>query len=170
MNRIHITFTPVYAANPTTLGISDGIDPSIGLPQITITSLGLTFGGPSVEPQGRGDTLGLLSDIYSLLVGDHSLKFGGEFRRFINSNFTGDTGTFVFNTLNTFLADEVSSFISTPGSRPICIFVSAAGGCVLDSWKINPKLTAELGFRLEWNGTPVEAENRPVIFQPSSVC
>ncbi len=168
LNRIHITFTPVYAANPTTLGISNGISTSIGLPQITITSLGLTFGGPSAEPQGRGDTLGVLSDTYSLLLGSHSLKFGGEFRRFVNSNFAGDTGTFVFSTINTFLADEVSSFSVTPGSRPSRIFVSAAGGYIVDSWKVSHRLTAELGLRFEWNGTPVEAENRLVAFQRSS--
>ncbi len=168
LNRIHITFTPVNAANPVKFGISDGNDAAIGLPYITISSLGLTFGGPSGEPQGRGDTLGVVSDTYSLLHGNHSFKFGGEFRRFINSNFAGDTGTFVFSTLNTFLADEVSSFNVTPGTRPSRIFVNAAGGFAVDSWKISPRLTAELGFRFEWNGTPTEGANRLVTFQPSS--
>lgn len=165
-NRVHITFTPSFAANPTTFGISNGINSSIGLPQITITSLGLTFGGPSAEPQGRGDTIGVVSDTYSLLKGNHSLKFGGEYRRFINSNFTSDTGSFTFNNLNTFLADEVSSFTVTPGNRPSRIFVNAMGGFAVDSWKISPRLTAELGFRFEWNGTPTEADNRLVLFDP----
>jgi hypothetical protein len=167
-NRVHITFTPSFAANPTTFGISDGITSGIGLPQITITSLGLTFGGPSAEPQGRGDTIAVASDTYSLLRGNHSLKFGGEYRRFINSNFTSDTGTFVFSTLNTFLADEVSSFNVTPGNRPSRIFVNAIGAFAVDSWKIGSRLTAELGFRFEWNGTPTEADNRLVFFDPSS--
>lgn len=167
-NRIHITFTPTFAANPTTYGISDGIDSPIGLPQISILSLGLTFGGPSGEPQGRGDTLGVVSDTFSLLHGNHSLKFGGEYRRFNNNNFTNDTGSFVFNTLNTFLNDEVSSFNVTPGSRPSRIFVNALGGFAVDSWKVTPRFTAELGFRFEWNGTPTEAQNRLVAFQPNS--
>ena len=167
LNRIHITFTPVNSTNPSTLGISNGITTAIGLPYITVQSLALTFGGPSAEPQGRGDTLGVLSDTFSLLHGNHSFKFGGEFRRFINSNFTGDTGTFVFSTLNTFLADEVSSFSVTPGSRPSRVFVNALGGYAEDSWKLRRNFTVELGFRFEWNGTPTEAQNRFVVFDPA---
>lgn len=168
-NRVHITFSPSYVANPTTFGISNGINSSVGLPQITITSLGLTFGGPSGEPQGRGDTIGVVSDTYSLLHGNHSLKFGGEFRRFMNGNFTGDTGTFTFNTLPQFLSDQVASFGVTPGSKPSRIAVNAMGGFAVDSWKISSRLTAELGFRFEWNGTPTEAENRFVVFQPATI-
>ena len=168
VNRIHITFTPVNALNPATFGISGGISSAIGLPYIQVTSLGLVFGGPSAEPQGRGDTLGVLSDGYSLLHGNHSLKFGGEFRRFINSNFTGDTGTFVFSTLNNFLADHLSSFNVTPGTRPSRIFVAALGAYAEDSWKVKPGLTVELGARFEWNGTPKEAQNRFSVFEPSS--
>jgi hypothetical protein len=167
--RIHITFTPVFPANPVSFGISSGITTPIGLPYITVTSLNLTFGGPSSEPQGRGDTLGVFSDSYSLLHGNHSFKFGGDYRRFINSNFTGDTGTFVFSTLNTFLADQVSSFSVTPGTRPSRIFVNAVGGFVQDSWKVKPSLTAELGFRFEWNGTPSEGYDRFVVFNPATV-
>lgn len=168
LNRIHITFTPAFKANPVQFGISNGITTPIGLPSITISSLGLNFGGPAGEPQGRGDTLGVLSDTYSLLHGNHALKFGGEYRRFNNSNFAGDTGTFVFSTLNNFLADHVSAFSVTPGTRPSRVFVNALGGFALDSWKVTPRLTAEFGFRFEWNGTPTEAKNRLVVFEPST--
>lgn len=168
LNRIHITFTPTVNTNPTTLGISDGNNSNVGLPQITVTNLGLTFGGPAGEPQGRGDTLGVLSDTFSLLQGNHSFRFGGEFRRFINSNFTGDTGSFIFPTLTAFLNDQASSFAVTPGSRPSRVFTSAIGAYAVDSWKIRPSFTAELGFRFEWNGAPVEAQNRFVEFVPSS--
>ena len=167
-NRIHITFTPVFAVNPASYGIDNGINTNIGLPQTTITSLGLTFGGPAAEPQGRGDTTGVFSDTFSLLHGNHSFKFGGEFRRFINSNYAGDTSTFTFNTLSQFLSDEVSAFNVTPGTRPSRIFTNALGVYAMDSWKVTPNFTAELGFRFDWNGTPVEADNRFVVFQPSS--
>lgn len=168
LNRIFITFTPTNDTNPTTLGISDGINSNVGLPQITISNIGLAFGGPAGEPQGRGDTLGVLSDTFSLLRGNHSFRFGGEFRRFINSNFTGDTGSFTFPTLTAFLNDQASSFSVTPGSRPSRVFTSAIGAYAIDSWKLRPNLTAELGFRWEWNGSPVEGENRFVEFVPAT--
>lgn len=168
LNRIHITFTPVNKVNPVSLGISDGITSSIGMPYITISSLQLTFGGPSGEPQGRGDTLGVLSDSFSYLHRNHSLMFGGEFRRFLNSNFAGDTGTFSFKTLSDFLNDYVASFAVTPGTRPSRVFVSALGFFAEDSWKVKPRLTVELGLRFEWNGTPAEAQNRFVVFDPAT--
>ncbi len=52
-NRIKISFNPNVVVNPTDLGISDGITVPLALPQITITSLGLNFGGPANFPQGR---------------------------------------------------------------------------------------------------------------------
>jgi hypothetical protein len=167
-NRIYITFTPVFSANPVSYGISNGITTDVGLPQISITSLGLTFGGPAGEPQGRGDTLGVASDTFSWLRGNHSFRFGGEFRRFINSNFTGDTSSFGFSTLSNFLKDEPSSFSVTPGQRPSRVFTSAIGIYAIDSWKVRPNLTAELGFRFEWNGSPVEGKDRFAIFQPGT--
>jgi hypothetical protein len=162
-NRIHITFTPSFVANPTTFGISNGINTSIGLPQISINGAA-TFGGPAGEPQGRGDTLGVVSDTFSWLKGNHSLKFGGEFRRFMNDNFASDTGSFSFNSMSDFLNDHVAAFSVTPGNRPSRISTNALGLFVSDSWKVMPRATVELGFRYEWNGTPVEAENRFVSF------
>jgi hypothetical protein len=36
----------------------------------------------------------------------------------------------------------------------------------MDSWKVTPKLTAELGLRYSWNMTPSEAENRFNVLLP----
>ena len=168
LNRIFITFTPSFKANPTTYGISNGITANVGLPQITVSNIGLTFGGPSGEPQGRGDTLGVLSDTFSVLHGNHSFRFGGEYRRFINSNFSGDTSRFTFLNLTAFLNDQPTTFIVTPGSPASRIFTSAVGAYVVDSWKIRPNLTAEAGLRFEWNGSPTEGQNRLVFFDPGS--
>ena len=38
-----------------------------------------------------------------------------------------------------------------------------------DNFKVTPTLTLEYGLRFEWNGTPVEGENRFTIFNPSTV-
>ena len=166
-NRIHLVATPAFAANPGSYNIDDGLTTDIGLPQITVSNLGLTFGGPSVEPEGRGDTVAVLSDTFNLLNGNHSLLFGGEYRRFINCNFTGDTGSFIFPTLTAFLNDQPSSFAVTPGTNPSRIFTSAIAGYFVDSWKVGRTLSAELGFRFEWNGSPTEGENRFVFFDPA---
>ena len=167
-NRIAISFTPQFTPNPTTYGINDGVTQAIGLPQIQIASVGLTLGGPSGFPQGRFDTTGVFSDTLNYLRGKHSYKFGGEFRRFINDNYNSDTGFFRFNTISTFLADQASFFSVTPGNRPSRVFINALGLFAQDNYKVNTRLSLELGLRFDWNGTPREAENRFVIFDPAT--
>jgi hypothetical protein len=163
-NRIAISFNPNVTTDPTSLGLGTGTSGATGIPQITITGPGLNFGGPSGFPQGRFDTLGILSDTATYTVGKHSLKFGGEFRRFLNANFSGDTGTIGFNTVTNFQAGRANSFTITPTLTTSRIYVNAVGGFLQDSWKITPNLTAELGLRFEWNGSPVDGANRLVLF------
>ena len=83
-NRVHITFTPVAQLNPADLGINDGITAPIGIPQISVAG-SLNIGGPSNFPQGRGDTVYVVSDAVSVLRGRHALKYGGEIRYFQNN-------------------------------------------------------------------------------------
>jgi len=167
-NRIHIVFAPNYTVDPSSLGIADGVTTDIGIPQITVTDIGLTFGGPAGFPQGRGDVTGVLSDTLSWLKGNHSFKFGGEYRRSINDNFAQDTGTLTFNTSANFLAGNANTFTITPGSTPSRIYDNALGFFAMDNWKIKPNFTLELGFRLDWNGTPTEAAGRFSQFLPAT--
>ncbi len=168
-NRIAISFNQNVTTDPTTLGLIDGNTGAAGLPQITITGPGINFGGPSGFPQGREDTFGIFSDTASLTLGQHNLKFGGEFRRFLNANFSGDTGTLGFNSVANFQAGHATTFSVTPGTLSNRIYVNAVGGFLQDAWKITPDFTAELGFRYEWNGSPVEGNNRFTVFDVPSV-
>jgi hypothetical protein len=168
-NRISIAFTPSFQPNPNDYHIGDGVNTPIGLPQMTITDISLNFGGPSGFPQGRTDTLGIFSDTATYLVGKHSLKFGGEYRRFLNANFAGDTGTVGFNTTANFIKGVANVFTITPSTVSSRLYVNAAGGFVQDSYRIVPNLTLEMGLRFEWNGTPTEGANRLVAFDPGTV-
>lgn len=164
-NRIHITFAPAFATDPTTaIGIPTGA--TVGIPQFSISALSLTLGGPAGEPQGRGDTTYVVSDTLSWLRGNHSFHFGGEFRRFNNNNFNGDTGTGTFNTVNDFINGRLQTWSITPGNKPSRIFTSSIGAFVQDAWKATQNLTVELGLRYDWNGTPTEAQGRFVNFDP----
>lgn len=164
VNRIAIDFSPNRQLNPTDYGISDGITRALGLPQITITDISLNFGGPSLFPQGRTDTLGIISDAATWLRGRQSIKFGGEFRRFLNANFQGDTGTLGFTTTASFISGNATSFNINPSIVSSRLYVNALGVFIQDNYRIVPNLTLELGFRFEWNGTPKEGANRLVVF------
>jgi hypothetical protein len=168
ISRLRPNYLPAFQANPVSYGINDGITLPIGLPQITITSIALTIGGPSAYPQYRGDTTAVLSDTLSILKGKNYIKTGGEYRRFISSNETGNTGSFTFSSPATFLADQANAFKVTEGFPSARIFVNALNGFVQDSYKWSSRVTLEGGVRVEWNGTPTEGENRFVAFDPTT--
>jgi hypothetical protein len=169
MNRISITFTPNAQLNPVNYHIADGITTNLGIPQITVSDLSLNFGGPSGFPQGRNDTFFVFSDAATLLRGKHTIKFGGEYRRFIGSSFNQDTGTLTYATTAQFKADVAPTFNINPTTVTSRIFINAQGYFIQDNYKLNPHLTLEYGFRFEWNGTPTEGANRLVIFDPGTV-
>ncbi|MEP6569774.1 MAG: carboxypeptidase regulatory-like domain-containing protein [Acidobacteriota bacterium] len=171
-NRIHITFTPNALIDPSTLGIINGITQPIGLPQITVGGLPsptLNFGGPGGFPQGRADTGFVLSDTVSYLHGNHSLKFGGEWRRFFNNNSNLDTGAFTFATAANFQQGTATAFSITLGDRSSAIAQGAFGLFVQDNFKWRPNITFELGLRYDDNLSPSERFNRFVVFDPATV-
>ncbi len=168
-NRIVISFTPATELNPVDFHIGDGIMTAIGIPQITVNDVGnLNFGGPSGFPQGRSDTFGVFSDAATYLKGKHSIKFGGEFRRFLEASFSQDTGTITYDTAAHFAQDLATGFSITPTTIDSRVYVNAVGLFVQDNFKLTPTLTLEYGLRFEWNGTPTEGENRFVVFNPNT--
>jgi hypothetical protein len=129
---------------------------------------GLNFGGPSINPSGRGDTTFAVSDAVNYLLGEHSIKFGGEFRQFLNNNFRQATGSFNFPTVASFIAGNANSFNATLGSQSSSIEEPAVGLFVQDNFKLRPNLTIEAGLRYEWNITPTERYDRFIIFDPAT--
>ena len=174
-NRIHISFTPNAQLNPLDFGIKNGVTESIGLPQMTVTGTNLNFGGPTGFPQGRSDTTYVVSDTLSYLRGNHSFRFGGEWRRFYNNNTNKDTGAFTFANMAAFLAGTANAFTVTLGDpvRGItdvstAIAQGALGFFVQDNYKIRPNLTLELGFRYDWLMSPTERFDRFVDYVPET--
>jgi hypothetical protein len=167
-NRIHIIFTPNALLNPADFGINDGVTEAIGLPQISISNFTLNIGGPAGFPQGRGDTGFVVSDTLNYLRGAHSLKVGGEYRRFLNNNFNQDTGTFGFANVAGFLSGTASTFAITLGNVTSSISQGALGLFVQDNYKVRSNLTLELGLRYDWNMSPTERFDRFVNFDPQT--
>jgi hypothetical protein len=167
-NRIHITFLADNNLNPADFGINSGVNAPIGLPQITVTGA-FTFGGIGGFPQGRGDDTIVVSDTLSWIQGNHSIKFGGEYRLANTDNFSYTPGTFTFPTVNAFLADQATGFTANASNRSNRTYANSLGVFFTDAWKVTPHFTATLGLRYDWYGTPTEAENRFVVFDPATV-
>jgi outer membrane receptor protein involved in Fe transport len=166
-NRIYITFLADNNLSAASYGINSGVTAPIGLPQITISGA-FTFGGISGFPQGRGDDTEVLSDTASWVHGSHTVKFGGEYRRANTDNFSYTPGTFTFPTVAAFLSDQATGFTANSSNRSNRTYGNSIGAFVTDAWKITPNLTANIGLRYDWYGTPTEAENRFVVFDPTT--
>ncbi len=110
----------------------------------------------------------MFADTVSYLKGAHSLKIGGEYRQFLNNNFSRDGGTYNFASMAAFLADQANQFTVTLGSPSSSIAQGALGFFVQDNWKLRPNLTLELGLRYDWNMTPSERYDRFVVFDPQT--
>ena len=172
-NRISIEFAPANLTDPTSVGLGDGLSGPVGLPQTTLSDIGLVFGGPSGFPQGRTDTTGVVADTLSLVRGRSTYKFGGEFRRYLVASFAANIGTLTYVTSTTptsnFQTDTATVFSVQPNTVSSRVYASALAGFVQDNYKATRRLTLEAGLRYEWNGTPVEGENRFTIFNPANV-
>jgi hypothetical protein len=166
-NRFRSATAPNAQLNPADFGISNGITDAIGLPQISIAG-GLNFGGPSINPSGRGDTTFIVGDSFNYQYGKHAFKAGGEYRQFLNNNSRRGTGSFNFPTVAAFIAGTANSFSVTLGSQSSSIAEGALGFFVQDSYKLRSNLTLELGLRYEWNMTPTERYDRFIVFDPAT--
>ena len=160
LNRIHILFSPNAKLNPLDFNIQNGVTDPIGLPQISVGGGGFNMGGPSGFPQGRSDTTYVAADTISYLHGNHSLKIGGEFRRFLNNNTNRDTGTFTFANMAAFLAGNANGFTVTLGDVSTAISQGALGLFAQDNYKVRSNLTLELGLRWDYLMSPTERYDR----------
>src|SRR5467141_606974 len=168
-NRIHLTFTPNGLLDPAAFGITlpAGSPVASGLPFFNVAGA-LGFGGPTGEPQGRGDTTGVLNDTLSWLKGRHSFAFGGEIRRAYNNNIAENVGSFTFTTLGNFLADKANSFTDQLGAGNDKILQPSYDVFAQDSFKWRPNFTINIGLRYAWNSSPSESVNRFTNFDPTT--
>ncbi len=123
-------------------------------------------------------TLGNYSSSFSWTKGQHTLKFGGEQRLFYNNffqpnypngYFTFDqdvTAQIPFDTNNGIQGNSFAGLLLGYGdSGGIAVTQSVAdksketGFYVQDDWRVNPKLTLNLGVRYEWSTPYTERRN-----------
>jgi hypothetical protein len=165
LNRVRIDFLGDASQNPRDFGMETGV--SI-FPNILVTG-GPIFGGILGFPQGRGDTTFQYTDVLTWTRGPHSLKFGGEARRFRNNNFNESVGGRIsFPSLVEFLVGRPS--MTTQQRAPISPAIRnvALNFFVQDDYKIKPRLTLNVGLRYEYNGVPNEIHDRLSLFDFSS--
>src|SRR5207248_10739314 len=136
-------------------------------------------------PQGRkDDTLQIVDNFSHSFGGKHSVKFGGEYRRFTQNQ----TFDFINNGLYVFDGEsgDILGLPPIPGLTPALSdfarglpieFVQNSAGIRQyktfsydfygqDDWKVKPYLTFNLGVRYEFDEPLYDASNRVLTFRP----
>ena len=162
-----------------------GITPNLGakfegVPLVTVNggfSLGNNFEGQFVQ---TGNTF-QWSDNYSKVIGNHSTKFGGDFRiqKFDQTLYFNINGSFTFSNAPSTTASTVGFADSYPNyllGLPTTYLQGSANTenvrnkalylFAQDSWKIRPNLTLNYGFRWEFTNPMYDTGNRVQVFRP----
>jgi hypothetical protein len=145
------------------------------MPIITMTGL-FSFGGGSTDGSRAPQQTYEYSDQLSWNRGRHTIRTGINIQRIVyNINVTGiGRGTLTFNTFSDFLLGQsaaqngsttglsnlqsVSGTYLPPGGALNLMRANQASSFVQDDYKVNPKLTLNLGVRWEYAGTGYDVD------------
>jgi outer membrane receptor protein involved in Fe transport len=132
---------------------------------VTIGDLGSTTIGPGDNQSQKQNTYQVRDNV-SWSKGKHTFKFGGEYTHFIYPQFflPRSNGDYWYGTLQVFIndqkADNVGRTLRGAGTGSFLGTQSLFAVFAQDDFKLNPRLTVNLGLRYEYWTNPVGASNQ----------
>ncbi len=166
-SRLRVTSVPEEPFTAAQFGINSPLRNLFpGMPTITVTGLFTVGSSPFADQSSRINAF-TYGDTLSIVSGDHRLRFGGEYRRSqVNFYFNAfSRGQVIFSTFNNFLIGNGVSIIGS-GVFDRALRVNDWSGFAQDDWKVNSRLTLNLGVRYDFYGYPVDTRGRLVNFLP----
>jgi hypothetical protein len=143
------------------------------------------FGYPAVAVQGfpqvgdltslpidRAENTYQLTDVLSLVRGNHGIKIGAEFRKLEHNGILdiyargqlSFTGALSGSGMSDLLLGLPTLGIQSQFNNQQTLRVFASNFFVQDDWKLRPNLTLNLGLRYEYNTPPTDPFNRMSVF------
>lgn len=122
-----------------------------------------SFGGPNDSFNQREQTNISLANNVTYVTGNHSFKFGGEFRRYRFDNSLPEeqaTEFEKFDSITQILTNNATEADTQYGLTKKSFRFGDIGAYITDDWKITSKLTLNLGLRYEFFGLPTEKDGR----------
>lgn len=123
----------------------------------------LSFGGPNDVFNRRKQQTYSFGDTVTLIHGDHGIRFGGDFKQFrYDTNLPEEQATEFekFENFTQFLAGRATEADTQFGITDKSFRFRDLSGFIADDWKVNQKLTLNLGMRWDWFGWPEEKNGR----------
>lgn len=174
-NRLRVTSTPEEPFTAASLGIaSPNAAQFPGAPTIRVLGLdsAFFFGSGTLADQSSRINGYNFSDTLSVTAGNHRLKIGGEYRRSTVKFFFNafSRGQLLFGSFRDFLTGGSLSFATLTnglsligaGTFDRSFRVKDTNLFIQDDWKINNRLTVNLGLRYDLYGLPVDVDGRLV--------
>jgi hypothetical protein len=157
------------------LGLTDvGKTPfNNGSPRVTLTGFGAVGGGAN-QPQGRGENTYHYVGTMTYIRGAHTFKMGGDYFRFLYNSFNTATGRGSFAFDGRYTGNSVSDLLlglpfqaNRALGEPFHNSVLTSEGLYFqDDWKVNARLTVNLGIRYELYPALTERVNKLASFDP----
>lgn len=156
-------------------GITPGLSGRTGIPYINVGGQFIIGNNFAADLPQFGNTF-QVSDNFSKQITNHTVKFGGDYRRLqfnqifffainglfsFNSGSTDSTG----NSLADFLLGRPDSYIQgSPGQLAIRAY--SVNMYIQDSWRVRPNLTFNYGLRWQLDPPAIDLGNRIQAFRP----
>jgi len=176
-SRLLVTSVPEEPFTATQLGIVNPLASLYpGAPTITVAggtptagnAANFTFGSSTLADQSSRINAYTVSDTVSWVHGNHRIRIGGEYRqstvKFYFNAFT--RGQLIYTSFNNFLLGSGVSILGS-GVFDRSFKIKDIGGFIQDDYKVNERLTLNLGLRYDYYGLPVDTAGRLVNFIPS---
>ena len=159
---------PANPLNPLDVGIVNGVDRPIGLPQMIVAGA-LNFGGPATLPLGRKDTLYVFNDTLTRIA--RTARVQGRRRvpplpqRQLRARAPASSTSRAWPRSS---REPPTPSASRSASGAITSPQDALSFFAQDSIAVGPSLTLDLGLRYEWHMTPTERDNQFVVFDAAT--
>jgi Carboxypeptidase regulatory-like domain/TonB dependent receptor len=161
------TFTPTltnefrlgYNRQNQSFPVADYSFPGLDqFPNLVFNDLGLGLGPNSNYPQFNVNNLYQGVDNLTWTKGNHTFKFGTEFRKYIAPSLFVQRarGDYEYTTLNGYLFDQTPDYIAQRGLGNATYYGDqiASYSYAQDTWRVRPNLTLDLGVRYEYSTVP----------------
>jgi hypothetical protein len=184
-SRLRVTSVPEEPFTAASVGITNPLASLYpGAPTLSFAGGDSLFflGSSTLADQSSRINAYTAADTLSWTMGNHRLKFGGEYRfsqvKFYFNAFTRGQIIYAdtFNASGVRTATAFQNFLLGNGTSLLGsgVFdryfkVTDTNAFVQDDWKVNSRLTLNLGLRYDLFGLPVENQGRLVNFIPSQV-
>jgi len=146
-----------------------------GAPKVAITGFG-GIGGSTSQPQGRGENTYHYVGTMTYIKGTHTFKLGGDYFKFLYNSFNTSTGRGSFSFDGRYTGNSVSDLLlgvpyqaSRALGEPFMNSVlTSTGSYFQDDWRVNARLTLNLGVRYDLTPALIEKVNKIASFDPTT--